>query len=182
MAKTGPPPVKVPLAVFDAGGTPFGRAGGLGERTGPSLRRMGEAGPWAWGKERGVAIRRKVSLRSHEESIRRWASEGRDDTWIAYALGTSAGSIQSFRSRRRIPTEARRGGRAGPRPLPGIDTDGAGPRYEGVIEREAGGRVGLWVDPAISEGALYRERWAARGKVAVLISRSRIVIGAVDGV
>ena len=128
-----------------------------------------------------MAIKRRISLRSHEESIRRWVSEGRDDAWIAHALGTSAGSIQSFRSRRRIPTESRRGGRVGLRPLPGIDTDGAGPRYEGVIEREAGGRVGLWMDPAIAEEAVYRERWAARGKVAVVISGSRIVIAAVDG-
>jgi len=128
-----------------------------------------------------VAIKRKISLRSHEEGIRRWASEGKDDAWIARALGTTPASIQSFRSRRRIPTEARRGRRSGPRPLPGIDTGGAGPRYEGVIERGADGRVGLWMDPAISEEAVYRERWAARGKVRVRISGSRIVIAAVDG-
>ena len=128
-----------------------------------------------------MAIKRRISLRSHEESIRRWASEGKHDAWIAPALGTSPASIQSFRSRRRIPTEAGRGRRSGPRPLPGTDTEGAGPRYEGVIERGAGGRVGLWVDPAVSEEAVYRECWAARGKVAVLISGGRIIIAAVDG-
>ena len=128
-----------------------------------------------------MAIKRKISLRSHEEGIRRWASEGKDDAWIAHALGTSPASIQSFRSRRRIPTEAGRGRRPGPRPLPGIDTDGAGPRYEGVIERGEGGHVGLWMDPAVSEEAGDRERWAARGKVAGLISGGRIVIAAVDG-
>ena len=128
-----------------------------------------------------MAIKRRISLRSHEESIRRWASEGKVDAWIARALGTSAASIQSFRSRRRIPTEARRGLRSGPRPEPVIDTGGAGPRYEGVIERGAGGRVGLWMDPTISEEAVYRERWAARGKVRVRISGSRIVIAAVNG-
>ncbi|MDP8899936.1 MAG: hypothetical protein M3N33_02070, partial [Actinomycetota bacterium] len=57
----------------------------------------GSALLWAGGKERGVAIRRKISLRSHEESIRLWASEGKDDAWIAHALGTSPASIQSFR-------------------------------------------------------------------------------------
>ena len=128
-----------------------------------------------------MAIKRRISLRSHEEGIRRWASEGKDDTWIAHALGTSPASIQSFRSRRRIPTEARRGRRSGPRPLPGIDTGGAGPRYEGVIERGTEGRVGLWMDPAVAEEAVYRERWASRGKVVVLISGDRIVIAAVDG-
>ncbi len=142
---------------------------------------MGEADLWAWGKERGVAIRRRISLKSHEESIRRWASEGKTDAWIARALGTTPASIQSFRSRRRIPTEARRGGRVSPRPLPGIDTEGAGPRYEGAVERGAGGRVGLWMDPAVAEEAVYRERWAAKGKVRVRISGSRIVIAAVDG-
>ena len=126
-------------------------------------------------------MRRRISLRGHEESIRLWASEGKTDAWIAHALGTSPASVQSFRSRRRIPTESRRGGRAGPRPLPGIDTEGAGPRYEGVVERGEGGRVGLWLDPAVAEEAVYRERWAARGKVAVLISGGRIVIAAVDG-
>ena len=110
-----------------------------------------------------MATRRRISLRDHEESIRRWASEGKHDAWIARALGTSPASIQSFRSRRRIPTEARRGRRSGPRPLPGIDTHGASLRYEGVIERGADGRVGLWMDPAISEEAGYRRRWAARG-------------------
>ena len=128
-----------------------------------------------------MAIKRKISLRSHEEGIRRWASEGKTDAWIAHALGTSPASVQSFRSRRRIPTEAGRGRRSGPRPLPGIDTDGAGPRYEGVIERGADGRVGLWMDPAVAEKAVYWERWAARGKVAVLISGGRIIIAAVDG-
>ncbi len=128
-----------------------------------------------------MAIKRRISLRSHEESIRQWASEGKDDAWIAGALGTSPNSIQSFRSRRRIPTEARRGGRGGPRPLPGIDTEGAGPHYEGVIERGTDGRVGLWMDPAVAEEAVYRERWAARGKVTVLISEGRIVIATVDG-
>ena len=128
-----------------------------------------------------MAIKRKISLRSHEKGIRRWASEGKVDPWIARALSTSPASIQSFRSRRRIPTEAGRGRRSGPRPLPGIDPDGAGPRYEGVIERGANGRVGLWMDPAIFEEAVYRKRWAARGKVRVRISGSRIVITTVDG-
>ena len=49
-----------------------------------------------------------------------------------------------------------------------------------MIERGADGRVGLWMDPAVAEEAVYRERWAARGKVAVLISGGRIVIAAVD--
>ncbi|CAA9463529.1 MAG: hypothetical protein AVDCRST_MAG02-2795 [uncultured Rubrobacteraceae bacterium] len=128
-----------------------------------------------------MAIRRRISLKSHEGSIRRWASEGKDDAWIAHALGTSSGSIQSFRSRRCIPTQAIRGGRVHPRPLPGIETDDAGSRYEGVIEREAGGRVGLWMDPAVSEEAAYRKHWSDRRKVSVRISGRRMVIDADDG-
>ncbi len=128
-----------------------------------------------------MAIRRRISLRGHEESIRRWASEGKDDAWIAHALGTSPGSIQSFRSRRRIPTEARRGRRSAPGTRPRVDTDEGGPRYEGVVERGAGGRVGLWMDPAISEEAAYRKHWSARRKVSVRISGRRIVVGTDDG-
>jgi hypothetical protein len=37
------------------------------------------------------------------------------------------------------------------------------------------------MDPAVAEEAVYRERWASRGKVVVLISGDRIVIAAVDG-
>ena len=127
-----------------------------------------------------MAVRRRISLRSHEEGIRRWASEGKDDAWIAHALGTTPGSIQSFRSRRRIPTGTLRGRRAGKDPEAGEGADHAGPVYEGVVELGASGRVGLWMDPAVAEDAVYQERWAARVKVRVRISGQRIVVAADD--
>ncbi len=117
-----------------------------------------------------MAIKRRISLRSHEDAIRRWASEGRSDAWIAGALGTSAGYVQSFRSRKRIPAGPRRGRRGDPAP------NHAGPRYEGVVERGPEGRVGLWMDAAISGDPVYRERWAGRRKVRVRVSGSRIVV------
>ncbi len=147
---------------------------------GPNLCRMLWRSRVVVARGEGVAIKRRISLRAHEASIRRWVSEGKNDAWIADALGTSPGSVQSFRSRRRIPAEARRGRRAGP----GSDAEGAGragPRYEGVVERGAGGRVGLWVDPAVADDAVYRERWMGRGKVRVGISGGRIVVAALDG-
>ena len=41
-----------------------------------------------------MAIRRRISLRGHEESIRRWASEGKHDAWIARVLGTTPAALQ----------------------------------------------------------------------------------------
>jgi len=49
-----------------------------------------------------VGINTRVSLRKFVEDIRRWVDEGRSDDWIAYALGTSPSSVQSFRSRNAI--------------------------------------------------------------------------------
>lgn len=118
-----------------------------------------------------MAIGRRISLRAHEGSIRRWASEGRDDAWIAGALGTSPGSIQSFRSRRGIP-------RVRPDRRPGRRPSGAppGPSYEGAVERDADGRVGLWFDPAVADDARYGEAWTRRTSVVVRLSAGRIVL------
>ena len=49
-----------------------------------------------------MGINQRVSLRKFVEDIRRWVEEGRSDDWIASALGTSASSVQSFRSRNAI--------------------------------------------------------------------------------
>jgi hypothetical protein len=49
-----------------------------------------------------VGINKRVSLRKFVEDIRHWVEEGRSDDWIASALGTSASSVQSFRSRNAI--------------------------------------------------------------------------------
>lgn len=91
-------------------------------------------------------------------------------------MGTSAGSVQPFRSRMRIPSQKRRGHRTDP-----TGGDATGALYEGVIELGGGGRIGLWMDPAVSEEAAYRKHWSARRKVSVRISGRRMVIGADDG-
>src|SRR5919205_522363 len=49
-----------------------------------------------------VGINKRVSLRKFTDDIRRWVDEGCSDDWIASALGTSASSVQSFRSRNAI--------------------------------------------------------------------------------
>src|SRR5215203_3297912 len=49
-----------------------------------------------------VGINKRASLRKFVVDIRRWVEEGRSDEWIASALGTSASSVQSFRSRNAI--------------------------------------------------------------------------------
>lgn len=118
-----------------------------------------------------MSIGRRISLRAHEESTRGWVSEGKGDAWIARALGTSAGSVQSFRSRRGIlrDREDRRGGRR-PHAPP------AGPSYEGCVEQGADGRVGVWFDPAVAEDERYREARARGGAVTVRVWTGRIVL------
>src|SRR3712207_7557091 len=46
--------------------------------------------------------RKRIALKPHMDRIREWVDEGKTDEWIADALGTSASSVQSFRSRNDI--------------------------------------------------------------------------------
>lgn len=125
---------------------------------------------------RSVAIKRRISLRNREESVRRWAAEGKGDAWIANALGTSAGSIQSFRSRRRITLDPR-----GSRPRGVLPHGWAGPSYEGVIEQPSSGgadncAVGLWFEPAVADDPVYGRRWRSRGPVEIRLTRGAIML------
>src|SRR5215208_3025675 len=43
--------------------------------------------------------RKRIALKPHMDRIREWVETGKTDDWIADALGTSASSVQSFRSR-----------------------------------------------------------------------------------
>lgn len=45
---------------------------------------------------------RRVALKPHAATIRRWVDEGRGDDWIAQELNTTSSSVQSFRSRNSI--------------------------------------------------------------------------------
>ena len=118
-----------------------------------------------------MALRRRISLRAHEDSIRGWVSEGKNDAWIASALGTSPGSVQSFRSRRSIPRgwSDQHDGRRSSGKL-------VGPSYEGAVERAEDGRVGIWFDPAVSGDSCYRMVWAQKRSVIVRVVAGRIVL------
>jgi hypothetical protein len=116
-----------------------------------------------------VGINQRVSLRKFIDDVKRWVEEGRSDEWIASALGTSASSVQSFRSRNSI--YRRDAGSALSDP-----TDyGA---YEGVLESSGGpeGRSGAWFDPAIGDDPRWRGSWSGVGKVEVRLSPTRIVL------
>ena len=43
--------------------------------------------------------KKRIALKPHMKQIREWVDDGKTDEWIADALGTSASSVQSFRSR-----------------------------------------------------------------------------------
>jgi hypothetical protein len=123
-----------------------------------------------------VAIKRKVSLTVHEADIRRWVREGKDDRWIASALGTSPSSIQSFRSRRRIYHKSGEG-RHEPLPEPrGFRT------YEGVLEEISEGegkrraRWAVWFDPAIQDDPAYASRWRRARRAEVRLTEGRIFL------
>src|SRR5215213_5943977 len=57
--------------------------------------------------------RKRIALKPHMARIREWVETGKTDDWIADALGTSASSVQSFRSRNDIYRRER--GLASPR-------------------------------------------------------------------
>ena len=116
-----------------------------------------------------VGINQRVSLRKFIDDVKRWVDEGRSDEWIASALGTSASSVQSFRSRNGIyrrdagsvlsdPTEYE--------------------AYEGVLEASGGpdGSPGAWFDPAVGDDPRWRGRWSSVGRVEVRMSPTRIVL------
>jgi hypothetical protein len=113
-----------------------------------------------------MGINQRVSLRKFIDDVKRWVDEGRSDDWIASALGTSASSVQSFRSRNGIYRRDASSALADP-------TDyGA---YEGVLESDASA-AGAWFDPAVGDDPRWRDRWRGVGRVEVRVSPTRIVI------
>ena len=46
--------------------------------------------------------KKRIALKQHMEKITEWVDAGKTDEWIADALGTSASSVQSVRSRNGI--------------------------------------------------------------------------------
>lgn len=114
---------------------------------------------------------KRVSLKKSVEEVRRWAAEGKDDEWIAKALGSTASSVQSFRSRNGIPhykrsTEAT---------FASLGMSTGSETYEGVLE-ERDGRYAVWFDPSVADSASYEAGWKSLEGVEVRVSPERIVI------
>ena len=115
---------------------------------------------------------KRVSLKKSVEEVRRWAAEGKDDEWIACALGSTASSVQSFRSRNGIPhykrsTEAT---------FASLGMSTGSEVYEGVLE-ERDGRYAVWFDPSVADSASYGEGgWESLDGVEVRVSPERIIL------
>ena len=111
-----------------------------------------------------MGINQRVSLRKFVEDIRRWVEEGRSDDWIASALGTSASSVQSFRSRNAIYRRETSSTLYDPKEFSS---------YEGVLEPEG---PGVWFDPEIGSDPRWQKRWKSTDRVELRLTPSRIVL------
>lgn len=109
--------------------------------------------------------KKRIALKPHMEEIREWVEAGKTDDWIADALGTSASSVQSFRSRNDIYRRER-----GPR-----EPEKA---FEGVLDHGEREGWGLWLDPAIAEDPIWKEHWATVDAVIVKVAEDSIVLEA----
>jgi cold shock CspA family protein len=112
--------------------------------------------------------RKRIALKPHMDRIREWVEAGKSDDWIADALGTSASSVQSFRSRNDIYRRER-----GPREPESV--------FEGVLDHGERDGWGLWLDPSIAEDPIWKEHWAAVEAVVVKVAEDSIVLEADGG-
>src|SRR3712207_3987874 len=112
--------------------------------------------------------RKRIALKPHMDRIREWVDLGKTDEWIADALGTSASSVQSFRSRNDIYRRER-----GPREPESV--------FEGVLDHGERDGWGLWLDPSIAEDPIWREHWAGVESVVVKVAEDSIVLEADGG-
>jgi hypothetical protein len=115
---------------------------------------------------RVVGINQRVSLRKFIDDIRRWVDEGRSDDWIASALGTSASSVQSFRSRNGIYRRDAASALHDPKEYSS---------YEGALDREDK-KWGVWFDPEVQEDPYWNNRWSKVDEVEVHLTPRRIVL------
>lgn len=107
--------------------------------------------------------KKRIALKPHMSEIREWVDEGKTDDWIANALGTSASSVQSFRSRNDIYRRDR-GGRE-PESV-----------FEGVLDHGERDGWGMWFDPSISEDPIWQEHWSDVESVIVKVAEDSIVL------
>jgi cold shock CspA family protein len=112
--------------------------------------------------------KKRIALKPHMEQIREWVETGKTDDWIADALGTSASSVQSFRSRNDIYRRER-----GPREPESV--------FEGVLDHGERDGWGLWLDPAIAEDPIWKEHWSGVEAVTVKVAEDSIVLEADRG-
>jgi cold shock CspA family protein len=111
--------------------------------------------------------KQRIALKPHMDRIREWVETGKTDDWIADALGTSASSVQSFRSRNDIYRRER-----GPREPESV--------FEGVLDHGERDGWGLWLDPSIAEDPIWKEHWSGVEAVVVKVAEDSIVLEA-DG-
>ena len=109
--------------------------------------------------------KKRIALKPHMKQIREWVDAGKTDEWIADALGTSASSVQSFRSRNDIYRRERGGHEVGT-------------VFEGVLDHGERDGYGLWLDPEVADDPIWQEHWAGIDAVVVKISRDSIVLEA----
>ena len=107
--------------------------------------------------------KKRIALKPHMSEIREWVDEGKTDEWIADALGTSASSVQSFRSRNDIYRRER--GRGEPESV-----------FEGVLDHGERDGWGMWFDPSISEDPIWQEHWSEVESVVVKVAEDSIVL------
>lgn len=115
--------------------------------------------------------RRRVALTAHKQEIEQWVKQGRSDEWIGSALGTTASSVQSFRSRHDISRASKH------TPYNRSSPEQASSVYEGVLEHGEGeSGYGLWLDPAVADDPVFQRGFSGVRDVEVRVERERIVL------
>jgi cold shock CspA family protein len=110
--------------------------------------------------------KKRIALKPHIKQIREWVDAGKTDEWIADALGTSASSVQSFRSRNDI-YRRERGGAREPVSI-----------FEGVLDHGERDGWGMWLDPSVADDPLWKEHWSDVDAVVVKVAEDSIVLEA----
>ena len=110
--------------------------------------------------------KKRIALKPHMGQIREWVDAGKTDEWIADALGTSASSVQSFRSRNDIYRRER------------ATTREPASVFEGVLDHGDRDGWGMWFDPSVADDPIWKEHWANIDSVVVKVAEDSIVLEA----
>ena len=111
--------------------------------------------------------KKRIALKPHIREIREWVDQGKTDEWIADALGTSASSVQSFRSRNDIYRRERGSGSREPVSV-----------FEGVLDHGERDGWGMWFDPSVADDPIWKEYWVSVDSVTVKVAEDSIVLEA----